>query len=78
MQLRIEGYSHEYTHDRVLCMQFHSLRLSFVGWLIQGGASLYEAQKLLGHSSPSVTEIYSHVQPEEMHAVVGKIHVATN
>jgi site-specific recombinase XerD len=44
--------------DRV---HFHSVRHSFASWLVQGGATLYEVQKLLGHSSSKVTEIYSHL-----------------
>jgi len=42
-------------------LQFHSPRHTFASWLVQGGASLYEVQGLLGHSSAKVTEIYNHL-----------------
>jgi site-specific recombinase XerD len=59
-------------------VHFHSARHSFASWLVQGGATLYEVQKLLGHSSSKVTEIYSHLQPEQMHATVNRIVVSLN
>jgi integrase len=58
-------------------LHFHSLRHTFASWLVQDGASLYEVQKLLGHSSSSVTEIYSHLQPEQMHSTVNRIDLDT-
>ncbi len=61
--------------DRI---HFHSLRHTFASWLVQGGATLYEVQKLLGHSSASVTEQYSHLQPEQMHSTVNKIVISMN
>ena len=54
-------------------LHFHSLRHGFCSVLVQRGVSLYEVQKLAGHSSPSVTQIYSHLQPEIMHESVNKI-----
>jgi len=54
-------------------LHFHSLRHTFASWLVQDGASLYEVQKLLGHSSSKVTEVYSHLQPEHMHSTVNRI-----
>jgi integrase len=54
-------------------LRFHSLRHTFASWLVQGGATLYEVQKLLGHSSSRVTEIYSHLQPEHLHNTVNRI-----
>jgi integrase len=65
----------ELADDRI---HFHSIRHSFASWLVQGGATLYEVQKLLGHSSSKVTEIYSHLQPEQMHATVNKIVISMN
>jgi integrase len=59
-------------------LRFHSLRHTFASWLVQGGATLYEVQKLLGHSSPRVTEIYSHLQPEQLHDTVNRIEVPLN
>ena len=52
-------------------LHFHSLRHSHASWLGQGGVSLYQVQQLLGHSSPNVTQVYSHLVPEQLHSVVG-------
>ncbi len=49
---------------------FHGLRHTFASWLVQNGATLFEVQKLMGHSNSRVTEIYSHLLPQTMHHVV--------
>jgi integrase len=54
-------------------LHFHSLRHTFASWLVQDGVSLYEVQKLLGHSSIAVTQVYSHLQPEQLHATVNRL-----
>lgn len=54
-------------------LHFHSLRHTFASLLVQKGASLYHVQKLLGHSSSRVTEVYAHLQSPQLHDVVGKI-----
>jgi len=59
-------------------LHFHSLRHSFCSLLVQKGASLYEVQKLAGHSSQIVTQIYSHLQPEQLHNTVNKITLNLN
>ena len=56
-------------------LHFHSLRHSHASWLVQGGVSLYEVQKLLGHSSISVSEAYSHLLPDTLHDSVNKIRL---
>jgi integrase len=37
-----------------------------------------EVQKLLGHSSANVTQIYSHLQPDQMHDTVNRLAVTLN
>jgi integrase len=64
--------------DLPLKLHFHSLRHTFASWLVQGGATLYEVQRLLGHSSPRVTEVYSHLQPEHLHETVNRIVLSLN
>lgn len=54
-------------------LHWHSLRHTFASWLVQDGVSLFEVQKLLGHSSTEVTQIYSHLQPEQLHSTVNRI-----
>ena len=51
-------------------IHFHSLRHSFASCLIQRGVSIYEVSKLLGHSDIKVTEIYSHLKPENLRNAV--------
>jgi len=40
---------------------FHCLRHTCASWLIEAGTDLYVVQKTLGHSTPVVTQRYSHV-----------------
>ena len=57
-------------------IHFHSLRHTFATWLVKEGVSIYEIQKLLGHSSVKVTEVYSHLAGSELHATVNRISLA--
>jgi len=59
-------------------LHFHSLRHSFCSNLVSAGVSLYTVQRLAGHSNPSVTQAYSHLQPEMMHDVVNSVKVGLN
>jgi integrase len=54
-------------------LHFHSLRHTFASWLVQKGATLYEVQKLLGHSDSKMTEVYSHLQPQQLNSAVNMI-----
>ncbi len=47
-------------------IHFHSLRHSFASNLAQNGIPLYTIKELLGHSSISTTEIYSHLNVETL------------
>ena len=59
-------------------IHFHSLRHTFASWLVQGGTPIYEVQKLLGHSNIKVTEIYSHLQPDNLLKTVNKLQISVN
>lgn len=59
-------------------LHFHSLRHTFASWLVQDGVSLYEVQKLLGHSNIAVTQVYSHLQPEGLHSTVNRLNLMLN
>jgi site-specific recombinase XerD len=47
-------------------LRVHDLRHSFATLAIQGGASLYDVSKLLGHSDISMTQRYSHVTEDNL------------
>ena len=42
------------------------------------GVSLYAIQKLLRHSSSSVTQMCSQLQPEQLHSTLNRIDVLLN
>ena len=54
-------------------LHFHSLRHTFASWLAQKGTSIYEIQKLLGHTDIKTTQIYAHLLPNELHKTVGQL-----
>lgn len=42
-------------------LRIHDLRHQFASFLVNSGRSLYEVQQILGHSDPSVTQRYAHL-----------------
>lgn len=47
-------------------VRFHDLRHSFASNFVMAGGSIYDLQRMLGHSSVTMTERYSHLSPDHL------------
>jgi integrase len=59
-------------HDKT-GLSFHSLRHSFVTTLKKSGATQAVAKALAGHSSDSISELYTHIPAETLSAAIEKL-----
>jgi len=57
-------------------LRIHDLRHSFASFLINNGRSLYEVQKILGHSSAKMTERYAHLAHDTLLAASNAAAIA--
>jgi len=64
--------------DRRHKVIFHTLRHTFASWLVQNGVDLYTVQKLMGHSTISMTERYAHLAPDNLKSAVKKLEDSIN
>lgn len=60
------GWDHARKQAGLPDVRIHDLRHSFASLLINSGRSLYEVQKLLGHTQVKTTQRYAHLSPETL------------
>ena len=57
-------------------VRMHDLRHSFASFLVNSGRSLYEVQKLLGHTQVKTTQRYAHLKAETLLEAVNAVSQA--
>ncbi len=53
--------------------KFHDLRHTFASSLVRHGVDLYVVQKLLGHTTPKMTQRYAHLRADQLKDAIEKI-----
>ena len=55
--------------------KFHDLRHTFASQLVRRSVDLYVVQKLLGHSTPKMTQRYAHLRSDQLKEAIEKIDI---
>jgi integrase len=54
-------------------IHFHSLRHTGATWLVQNAVPIYTVQQILGHSTIQMTQVYSHLEADDLRQPLSKI-----
>ena len=52
-------------------LAFHDLRHTFASQFVMNGGSIFDLQKILGHTDIKMTMRYSHFSPEHLQSAIG-------
>jgi len=72
VQRRVKSYIQQVSDG--LSLGPHTLRHSFATHMLERGADIRALKDLLGHSSLSSTQVYTHIQPEKMKEIYKQAH----
>lgn len=65
-----EAKLNENVTDRKMSASYHTLRHTFASRLVQSGVDLYQVQRLMGHSTPTMTARYSKLADSNLRGAI--------